>query len=97
MCIVAGEVLRSAEITQHSLAQLSAIDIRGIYLLSSLKIPESRLIVARDQRLSSVGNVARRLEGRARREPNTKKQPRQKMYPSHVLFAFFSAGRLPFT
>jgi hypothetical protein len=46
------------------------------------------LIVARDQRLSSVGNVARRLEGRARREPNAKKQPRQKMYPSHVLLLF---------
>jgi hypothetical protein len=90
LCVVAGEVLRSAEITQYSLAQFSAIDVCGIYLLGSLKIPESRLIVARDQRLPSVGNVARRLERRARREPNNKKQPRQKMYSSHFIY-FFSA------
>jgi hypothetical protein len=53
-----------------------------------LKIPESRLVVALEERLSSLCNVARRLEGRARREPNTKKRPRQKMSRSHVYLLF---------
>jgi hypothetical protein len=82
--------LSSAEKAQSSLLQFGAVYVIGIYLLSSLKIPQGGLIVAFEQRLSSLSNVARAPEGRTRGEQNTNERPRQNIHPSHAHLPFSS-------
>ena len=86
--IVAVQVLSSAEKAQSSLLQFGAVDVIGIGLRRSLKIAEGGLVVALEQSLSSLSDIARALERRAGRERNSDEEPGRKIYQSHSYLPF---------